>query len=59
MILLGNSESISGTHMGKLDVICKHTDGSIARQTWEVKIVPQLNHDLFSFTNAMKEWQMN
>ena len=26
----------------------------------EVKIVPQLNHDLFSFTKAMKEgWQMN
>ena len=26
----------------------------------DVKIVPQLNHDLFSFTKAMKEgWQMN
>ena len=32
----------------------------MARQTWEVKIVPQLNHDLLSFTKAMKEgWQMN
>ena len=32
----------------------------MAKQTWEVKIVPQLNHDLFSFTKAMKEgWQMN
>ena len=32
----------------------------MAREMWEVKIVPQLNHDLFSFTNAMKEgWQMN
>ena len=31
----------------------------MARETWDVKIVPQLNHDLFSFTNAMKEgWQM-
>ena len=32
----------------------------MARETWEVKIVPQLNHDLFSITKAMKEgWQMN
>ena len=31
----------------------------MARETWDVKIVPQLNHDLFSFTKAMKEgWQM-
>ena len=27
----------------------------MARETWDVKIVPQLNHDLFSFTKAMKE----
>ena len=32
----------------------------MARETWDVKIVPQLNHDLFSFTKAMKEgWQVN
>ena len=32
----------------------------MAKQTWEVKIVPQLNHAPFSFTKAMKEgWQMN
>ena len=32
----------------------------MARETWDVKIVPQLNHDIFSFTKAMKEgWQMN
>ena len=32
----------------------------MARETLDVKIVPQLNHDLFSFTKAMKEgWQMN
>ena len=32
----------------------------MAREMWEVKIVSQLNHDLFSFTKAMKEgWQMN
>ena len=59
-VMIGNGESISCTHKGKLDVICKHRDGSMARETWEVKIVPQLNHDLFSFTKAMKEgWQMN
>ena len=58
--MIGNGESISCTHKGKLDVICKHRDGSMARETWDVKIVPQLNHDLFSFTKAMKEgWQMN
>ena len=59
-VMIGNGESISCTHKGKLDVICKNTDGSMARETWDVKIVPQLNHDLFSFTKAMKEgWQMN
>ena len=59
-VMTGNGESISCTHKGELDDICKHKDGSTARQTWEVKIVPQLNHDLFSFTKAMKEgWQMN
>ena len=59
-VMIGNGESISCTHKGKLDVICKHKDGSTAKQTWEVKLVPQLNHDLFSFTKAMKEeWQMN
>ena len=32
----------------------------MAKETWDVKIVPQLNHDRFSFTKAMKEgWQMN
>ena len=32
----------------------------MAKETWDVKIVPQLNHDLFSFTKAIKEgWQMN
>ena len=59
-VMIGNGESISCTHKGKLDVICKHRDGSMARETWDVKIVPQLNHDLFSFTKAMMEgWQMN
>ena len=59
-VIIGNRKSIRCTHKGKLDVICKHKDGSIARETWDVKIVPELNHDLFSFTKAMKDgWQMN
>ena len=59
-VMIGNGKSISCTHRGKLDVICKHKDESIARETWDVKIVPELNHDLFSFTKAMKDgWQMN
>ena len=58
--MIGIGESISCTHKGKLDVICKHKDGSLAKQTWKFKTVPQLKHDLFSFTKAMKEgWQMN
>ena len=59
-VMIGNGQSITCTHKGKLDVICKHKDESMARETWDVNIVPQLNHDLFSFTKAMKEgWQMN
>ena len=59
-VMIGNGESISCSHKGKLDVICKHKDGLLAKQTWKVKIVPELNHDLSSFTKAMKEgWQMN
>ena len=59
-VMIGNGKSISCTHKGKLDVMCKHKDGSIARETWDVKIVTELNHDLFSFTKAMKDgWQMN
>ena len=43
-----------------MDVIFKQKDGSLARETWEVKILPELNHDVFSFTKAMKDgWQMN
>ena len=58
--MIGNGQFISCTQKGKLEVICKHNDGSIAKETWDVENVPQLNHDLFSFTVAMKEgWQMN
>ena len=32
----------------------------MAKETWDVKIVQQLNHNLFTLTKAMKEeWQMN
>ena len=59
-VMIGNGKSISCTHKGKLDVICMHKDGSMARETWDVKILQELNHDLFSFTKAMKDgWQMN
>ena len=58
--MIGNGQSKICTHKGKLDVICKHNDGSMAKETWNVKVVPHLNHDLFSFTKTMKEgWQMN
>ena len=53
-VMIGHGKSISCTHKGKLDVICKHKDGYLARETWEVKIVPELNHDLFSFTISLK-----
>ena len=54
-VMIGNGKSISCTHIGKVDVICKHKDGSIDRETWDVKIMPELNHHLFSFTKAMKD----
>ena len=59
-VMIGNGENIRCTHKGLLDVICFQKDGSTAKDTWEIKIVPQLNHDLSSFTSAMKSgWQMN
>ena len=54
-VMIGNGQSIICTHKGKLNVICKCKGGSMAKETWDVKIVPQLNHDLLSFTKAMKE----
>ena len=53
-VMIGNGQSIICTHKGKLDVSCKRRDGSMAKETWDVKIVPQLNHDLFNFTKVMK-----
>ena len=58
-VMIRNRQNIKCTHKGLLDVLCIQNDGSSARDTWENKLVPQLNHDLFSFTSAMKEgWQM-
>ena len=54
-VMIGNGQIICCTHKGKLDVICKHMDESMARETRDVKIVPQLNHDLFSFSKAIME----
>ena len=54
-IMIGNGQNIKGTHKGLLDVICVQNDGSTAKDTWETKLVPQLNHDLFSFTRAVRE----
>ena len=59
-VMIGNGKSITCTQKGELDVICKHKDGSIARVSLMCKMVPELNHDLFSFTKTMKDgWQSN
>ena len=38
--MIGNGQSSSYTHKEKLDVICKHKDGSMAKEPWDAKIVP-------------------
>ena len=53
--MIGNGQNIRCTYKGLLDVICVQRNGSIAKDTWEIKVVPQLNQDLFSFTSAMKD----
>ena len=55
-VMIWNGNTISCTHKRKLDVICKHKDGSIARETWDVKIVPELNHDIFRFYKSHERW---
>ena len=58
--MIGNEQKIQCTHKGLLDVTCLQKYGTPAKDTWEIKVVPQLNHDLFSFTSTMKNgWQMN
>ena len=39
-VIIGSGQSIICTHKGKLDVIYKHKDGSMEKETWDVKIVP-------------------
>ena len=59
-VMLGNGQNIRCTHQELLDVICIQKNGSTVKDTWEIKMFPRLNHDLFSFTSAMKSgWQMN
>ena len=59
-VMIGNGKSISCTHKGKLDVICKHKDGSMARETWDVKIVPELNLQFYKSHERWMadEWEM-
>ena len=59
-VMIGNGQNIRCTCEGLLDVICIQREGSTAKDTWEIKVSPQLNHGLFCFTSAMKNgWQMN
>ena len=58
-VLIGNGQTL-GTHKGLQDMVCIQRNGSIAKDSWEIKVVPQLNHDLFSFASAMKDgWQIS
>ena len=41
-VRIGNGQSIICTHKGKLDMICKHKDGSMARETWDIKNCPTI-----------------
>ena len=51
--MIGNGQNSRCTYKGLLGVICIRKTESMAKDTWEIKVVPQLNHDLFSFTSAM------
>ena len=48
-VMIENGQNIRCTHKGLLDVICIQKDGSTAKDKWEIKVVLQLNHDLFRF----------
>ena len=52
-VMIENGQNIRCTHEGLLDVICIQKDGSTAKDKWEIKVVLQLNHDLFSFVSAI------
>ena len=38
-VMTGNGKNIKYTHKGLLDVICVQRDGSMAKDTWELKVV--------------------
>ena len=58
--MISNGQNIKCAHKALMDVVCIKNDGSTARETWVIKLVPQLTHDHFSFISAAKEgWQMN
>ena len=44
-VMIGNGQNIRCTHKGMLAVICVQRHGSTAKDTWEIEVVPQLNHD--------------
>ena len=39
-VMIGNGLNIKCTHKGLLNAICVQNDGSAARDTWEIKLVP-------------------
>ena len=46
--MIGNRLNVRLTHKhkGLLDGKCMQNNDSVAWDTWEIKLVPQLNHDL-------------
>ena len=54
-VMIVNGDNISCSDKELLDVVCLQKNGSTAKDIWEIKVVPQLNHDLFRFTSAMKD----
>ena len=57
-VMIGNGQSISCTNKGKLDVICKYKNRFMVKETWNVKIVPQLNRDKSHTRGMADEWKM-
>ena len=55
---MGNGKNISITHKGKLDVLIMQKDGKEYSSTLtNVKLIPELNHSLFSIQALlMKGW---
>ena len=49
-VMIGNGQNFRCTHKGLLDAICVQNDRCTARETWEIKFAPQLNHDRFSIS---------